>query len=453
MLKLHKSYIIMLVLLSQIVLSVTVGILVLHRSSKHQILPNVYIDSLNVGNKTKGQAELMVREHYDKFADNSNLLIKYGEDKEYRIKFSDIESSIDYEATINQAYTINEGNELARLIKGLFSANRNTVYPVVKFNERKLEKKLREFELLIDKAPASAKMYLEDGKVRKVPEEVGVKLNIPNSIAKIKNELGRHLNSAMEFEPQNNSEIKIVAPELTLDMLNGVDYVISSYTTQIKSPEIKESVKECSKAINGCLVLNLGRDRKESKEFSFVEWLKKKDLLIEQKNDGYSQVASTLYAALLKTGIDINCIESRRHETPSDYIEPGLEVKISDEDGDFKFSNPFDFPIAIFSECDDKSITVFIVGNKKSDYSEKEIEVNIVQRYEPSVLRVVNYDLKPDEEKVISSGKQGIEVEVYRVLKENGKENSHRIYANKYDAVGAIVQVGPKSKLDNQMDK
>jgi len=422
-------------------------------SSKRQILPGVYIESLNVGNQTKSQAELLVKEHYDKFADNSDLLIKYGGDKEFLIKFSDIKSSIDYEETVNQAYSINEGNVFARLIRGFFSSTRKTVYPVVKFDERELEKKLREFELLIDKAPVSAKMYLENGKVRKVSEASGVKLNIPKAIEKIKNEIGSHLNSSIEFEAQNNKEINVVAPELTLDMLEGVDYVISSYTTQIKSPEIRDAVKECSEAMNGCLVLNSSPDKKKSKEFSFVEWIKKKQLLIEQKNDGYSQVASTLHAALLKTGIDIDCINSIRNETPVDYIDPGLDVKISDKDGDYKFSNPFDFPIAIFSECNDESITIYIVGNKSSDYSENELEVNIVQRFEPPVLKVVNYDLKPDEQKVISSGKQGIEVEVYRVSKENGKENSNRIYVNKYDAVGAIMQVGPKSKPDNQVDK
>ncbi len=453
MAKSHKSYIVMLVLLSQTVLSVTIGMLVLHMSSKHNILSDVYIDSLYVGNQTESQAELKVREHYDKFADSSNLLIRYEDGKEYSIKFSDIEFSIDYMATINQAYTINEGNELARLIKGFFSTDRNTVYPVVKFDERKLEKKLREFEFLIDKAPVSARMYLENGKIRKVSEVSGVKLNIPNSIEKIKNELGSHLNSAIEFKSQNNSEISIIRPELTLDMLEGVDFVISSYTTQIKSPEIKEAVQECSKAINGCLILNLGHDRQKGKEFSFSEWLKKKELVIEQKNVGYSQVASTLHAALLKTGIDISCIDSNRNEVPTDYIDPGLDVRISEGEDDLKFINPFDFPIAIFSECDDKSITVYIVGNKSSDYSEKEIEVNVVQRFEPPVLRVVNYDLKPEEEKVISSGKQGIEVEVYRVLKEKGTENSQRLYVNKYDAIGAIMQVGPKTRPDNQMEK
>lgn len=453
MAKPQKSYIVLLVLLSQTVLSVTLGMLVLHMSSKSNILSDVYIDSLYVGNQTKSQAELKVREYFDKFADNSNLLIKYGDGKEYNIKFSDIEFSIDYEATVDQAYTINEGNGLARLIKGFFYTDRNTVYPVVSFDEKKLEEKLREFEFLIDKSPVNARMYLENGKIRKVSEVSGVKLNISNSIEKIKNELGRHLNTPIEFETENDREINTIKPELTLDMLEGVDYVISSYTTQIKAPEIKDAVKECSKAINGCLILNLGGDKQKNKVFSFKEWLTKKDLVIEKENIGYSQVASTLHAALLKTGIDINYIDSNRNKLTTDYIDPGLDVNIAEGEDDLKFSNPFAFPIAIFSECDDDSVTVYIVGNKTADYAEKELEVKVVQWFEPPILRVVNYDLKPDEEKVISSGKKGIEVEVYRVNKEKGKENSQLLYVNKYDAIGAIMQVGPKTRPDSYMDK
>lgn len=348
MAKPNKSYIVMLVLLSQTVLSVSIGMQALHASSKEHIIPDVYIDSLNVGNQTKSQAALMVKEHYDKLYCSSSLLIRYGKGKNYSIKFSDIDFSIDYDATVNEAYSINEHSKLATLIKGFFSFDRKMVYPVIKFNETKLEKKLKELGLLIDKAPVDAQMYLENGVVRKTSEEMGIKLNIANSMEKVKNELRSHLDSAIEFDAQNNFEITTVRPKLALDELKGVDCIISSYTTKIKSPELREAVKEGAKSINGCLILSAGVDSEKTHGFSFNQWLKKKDPSFEPKNQGYSQVASTLYAALLKTGIDVNCIDRKRYETPVDYIEPGLDVKISEEDGDFQFDNPFDFPIAVF---------------------------------------------------------------------------------------------------------
>ena len=85
---------------------------------------------------------------------------------------------------------------------------------------------------------------------------------------------------------------------------------------------------------------------------------------------------------------------------------------------------------------------MYIVGRRDYNYSEEEIEVKITQRIEPSILKVVNYDLKPLEERVINSGKEGIEVEVYRVSKEKDKKSSELLYVNSYETVGAIVQIG-----------
>ena len=451
--KYNKSYIVMLVLLSQTILSITVGMFTLHMTSKEQILPGVYINTLSVGNCTKSEAVSMIKEHYDKPSDYSKLLIKYGYGKEYSINLSELEFSIDYEATVNEAYSIGNSSKFARIIKGFFSSDKKTVYPIVKLNEEKLEKQLKDLALLIDEAPVKAQMYFNKGELSKTPHESGIKLNISNSIKKIKNELGSHLDSAIEFNVRNTFEIDTVPPELTFEDLKGADCVISSYTTPINSPELKETVWEGANALNGFLIFGSSSNGEKSEEFSFLQRLKEKGLSFEQKNDGYSIVASTFYTALLKTGIDINCIDRTRHETPVDFIEPGLDVKVSVQNEDFKFINPFEFPIAVFSECNDESITVYIVGSKIPGYSESEMEVNITQRFEPPVLRVVNYDLKPEEEKIISSGKQGIEVEVHRVTKENGKKSSQRIYINKYDAIGAIMQVGPKIRPDNRTDK
>lgn len=442
MLKNNKGYIVMLLLLSQTILSITIGMLSLHISSKGNILPNVYISSLNVGNHSKDKAMSVIKEHYNELAENSSLLIKYGDDKEYKIKLSDIDFSIDYEATADEIYYINESSRFARIIKGFFSKDKITVYPVVNLNEEKLKKHLENLALLIDKAPVNATISFQKGKINKTPHQLGMKLNIPNSIEKIKSEIQSHIDTAIEFNIENNFEMNWVWPELTLADFSGVDSIIASYSTPILNNETSEDVKRAAKALNGFLVMGSDLNNGKYKEFSFVKRLKEKGIYLEEKNEGYSQVASTLYAALLKTGIDIDYIDRNKHETTVEYIEPGLDVEISEAGGDFVFRNPFDFPIAVFTDWDDGNITVYIVGRRDYNYSEEEIEVKITQRIEPSILKVVNYDLKPLEERVINSGKEGIEVEVYRVSKEKDKKSSELLYVNSYETVGAIVQIG-----------
>jgi len=452
MLKHSKGYVVMLVLLSQTLLSITLGLFGLHMFSKGHILPNVYINSLSVGNYTKSKAVSTLKEHYGKLSSYSSLVINYSDDKEYRIKLSDIDFSIDYEATADLAYSFGESSKFARIVKGVFSASSKTVYPIVNLNEEKLEKHLKDFALLVDRPPENAQMHFHNGEINITSHKSGLKLNMTNSVEKIRNEIGSHLDSAIEFKVKNNFEINSVPPDITVSDFKGVHSIISSYSTPIINDELKVSIKQAVKALNGFLLPKSDLDDEKHMEFSFIQRLKQKGVLVEKEDEGYSQVASTLYTALLKTGIDIDFVKRTKHEKPVDYIEYGLDVKIS-KDGNLSFKNPFDFPIAVFSEWDDKTVTVYVIGNKSSDYSERKIEVNITQRFEPSVLRVVNYDLKPGEERIISSGKQGIEVEVSRVSMKNNKKSSELLYVNKYDAIGSIMQVGPRHKPDNSTDK
>jgi hypothetical protein len=210
------------------------------------------------------------------------------------------------------------------------------------------------------------------------------------------------------------------------------------------STESSEDVKRAARALNGFLVMGADLNNGTYKEFSFIKRLKEKGIFIEENNEGYDQVASTLYAALLKTGIGMDYIDRKKHDSIVEYIAPGLDVEISEDDGDFTFRNPFDFPIAVFTECDDRKITVYIVGRRDNDYQDKEIGVKVTRMVEPSVLKVVNYDLKPLEEKIINSGKPSVSAEVYRVTGDNGDKNSEILYINSYETEGTIIQVGPK---------
>jgi len=86
---------------------------------------------------------------------------------------------------------------------------------------------------------------------------------------------------------------------------------------------------------------------------------------MEKNNEGYNQVASTLYAALLLTDIDRTGITRVSHESAVDYIEPGLDVVVFGDTIDFKFINSMESPIMIFSSVKNNKITVSIAGKKK----------------------------------------------------------------------------------------
>ncbi|MGI6668682.1 MAG: VanW family protein [Acetivibrionales bacterium] len=156
---------------------------------------------------------------------------------------------------------------------------------------------------------------------------------------------------------------------------------------------------------------------------------------------GMTMVASTLYAALLKTGMPVDCITRLPHKMAVDYIEPGLDSWISGNAGDLKFTNPFKNNIAIFAEQNEDRVVVAIAGSLADKPEKSEISTEIVQRFEPPVYYVENNNLKQGEKLILNPGKEGIVVNVYR--------NGILIGTDEYEAEKAIIQIGPGSRQIN----
>ncbi|MFZ5990031.1 MAG: peptidoglycan binding domain-containing protein [Bacillota bacterium] len=450
MTKFKKNLIITAIILFQTTMAIAAGLFVLYVSKKDYIPPNVFIepvDSICIGNQTRDQALNIIKEYYKPLIENSRLTIKWDKST-YNIKFNDIDASIDYMATLDLAFKKKEKGRLLGFIRDYFAEEKRIIYPVIEYNEEKLRGKVIELSSMVNKPHEDARMFLENGSIVKVPEKSGVRLNTENTIKKIEGGFGKHLREPVELKFGYHGEIYADKPDVTLEKLKSMDTIIASFSIKIKYPEVEEYIKRAAPAINSVKLEGRGME-----EFSFNECLKERGMDPNQVYDEYNQVASALYAALLKTEISLDAIKRSKNETPVDYTMPGLDVKIDNINCDFKFRNTLSHSIIIFTEVKDKDLTVYIVGSKRDVQGESNIKVMEVQKFEPSTYSVVNYDLKPGEKNFISYGKPGTQVEVYKVKKKNGREEEELLYTNKYEAVAAILQIGPPKISDNKIIK
>lgn len=441
----NKYIVVTIVLIVQTVLAISSGLLALNSSKKDRIPPNVYVGSVFVGNKTKAEAIALIKEHFDSKISNGKLVIDCGNGKDYFIKYSDINAVPDYDKTIMKAFNNNSNRGyLINLINDFFSSRERVVYPEMTFDKEVLAKRIDEVALLVYKPAKDAQVGIMDNKVVKIEEEKGLKLNTNKTIEMISDEIGKSLEAPLELTKGPGGEITVIEPYQTLEKLKGLDEIIAVYSTEIKKPNIEEDVLEAVKAIDSVTVFPKSDANSENNNFfSFNKCLRDSGIEIESVNDGYNIVASTLYAVLLKTDIGIDSIKRSKNQNSVDYILPGLDVKIDGQKNDLVFVNTLTYPIKIFAEIKDQKLNVSLIGKGKGEKNDIEIGYSIVQRFIPSVVTTVNYDLKPGEKKWLYRGKEGIEVEVYKNTRKNGNKIKELLYVDKYEAVDAILQTSP----------
>ncbi|NTV88793.1 MAG: hypothetical protein HGA22_00280 [Clostridiales bacterium] len=415
----------------------------------------VSVGSVDIGGLKPEAAEAKLDEYYSGIFTNGKLRISVKDtDFKFEKPYSELNPSFDSKGTIASIIGSSPAEKIRNNMRNYpGTAGTSVINPVIVFNEGLIRQMLMDISPLINKEAKDAKISIIDGKVIKTPETSGLQLNVSKTAEYIKN----HITSNPEAEivlspygtnPNGDNEITTTNPQIRLRDIDDIEQVIAKYSTDITDASAKEFITKAADAISGLIIpVYDGTGSDIDMEFSFINWLNTASLEIKDINTGYDQVASTLYAAILRAGIKNESITRLQHELPTDYIEPGLDALISPNGGDLKFKNTLTCNIAIFAEVDGDKLTIMIAGSlrdKKAD-ADTELKVDVVQMIDPTVVNVESKEIEPGEKIVVNPGKKGMLVEVYR--------GDELIGTNKYEAVQEIVQVGPDSDWKNSDNK
>jgi len=428
----------------------TIGFLVVSFLTKDQLPPGISIGQIDIGRMSEQEAIQKLEEYYGNIFKNDYANIDYevqNTRKSFKIKYSEIEMSLKAQETVDFAISQKGRNAFERVIFSYFIPKKIKAPLNIEFNHDKLKKNLMSLAALIEKKPKNANIYLLNGKLTKDVSELGINLNIENSIEKITRSISEDVNATIVFDYKDNYEINTVNPEFSQEKLEDIEDIIATYSTEIKSKENEEYIKLAVKAINKVWLNGSADSRNKPVEFSFNNYIRKEKELMEKNNEGYNQVASTLYAALLLTDIDRSGVTRVSHEYAVDYIEPGLDVVVFGDTIDFKFVNSMESPIMIFSSVKNNKITVSIAGKKKDKSIVNNLKIDIEDRYPQSVINVEDESLDQGHKKVISRGKEGVLVKVSLQTEKAGVVVDRKeLYKQKYKPSDSIVQIGSENK-------
>lgn len=429
---------IFLLVLVQSALAIIIGAAVLVGTSLDTVPAGALVGDLPIGGMNCSDAARKIESDYSEKFKLQSIKLEAEGGKTYEIPFSGIEARVDGDATIDTLKSLGGFKDIPNLFNNYFGHGGPALKPVVLFNEGKLRMELAALAEKIYVAPEDAVIEYKDGIIKRKAETDGLSLNVSNAVEEIRKQLSADPWGAVKLTRADNYALQVVEPSKKLRDYEDIQQVLSEYTTQIIDSELAGSIKLAAASINGA-ILPAAVNAHASSAFSFTERLTSKNANIDNDDEGYDQVASTLYAALLTAGLPVECITRLPHKLPADYIGPGLDAWISGSTADLKFSNPFAHQLAVFAQVEGSEIKVAVAGSLSDKKEKYEIRTEITQRFAPPVFYVEDQSLKAGEKIVLNPGKEGFLVEVYR--------NDELIGSgpDKYDAERTIIQIGPDS--------
>lgn len=417
----------------------------------NKIYPNVFIKEINVGGMTKEEAKNALNNNYTKNIGNKEIIVNIkGKDKEFKANYSEISPKYDVDKAIDEAF--NYGKDSNFFKKNSLIKNKKNYKQEIQLNFTYNNKKLTSLEDKIVKKftilPKDATISI-NGKILITPEKVGYGVDKKELDNKFKEEL----NGDIGNETKIVVEEKEVMPKVTKKELSKIDGVMGEFTTSYQS-------SDSNRATNIQVVTNFvdGTVLMPGEEFSYSETSQKDKSLYKEGNayinnqvvkdigGGICQVSTTLYRAVMKA--NIRSTERYNHSLTVGYSKPGLDATVAWGYLDYKFKNPYDFPIYIKGITHNKMVTFKIYGDVDGLKGRTYDMTNEVLRViNPTEEIIKDPNLEEGKRIVESNGQTGYVARGYQLTYENGQLiKKELVSTDNYAMVPRKVRVGTKKK-------
>ena len=247
--------------------------------------------------------------------------------------------------------------------------------------------------------------------------------------------------------------LKIIKPKVTLEQLGQKTFpdLLGTYETQYDGTQVNRTtnLKIAVRRLNGYILRPgeefsynriMGRSEHEYKSAAIFS----AGRVVDELAGGICQISSTLYAAALKTNLEITQRTNHGFVTP--YAKPGLDATVYFNAIDFRFKNNRKYPIKIVATISNGVTRVSFYGIKTEDVR---VDLNpVLLSVTPRpVTERKDPNLAEGQKRVIQNGIDGRRVRVYKTVYINGvKQSTTVVSTDIYRPMAKIVAVGTKKK-------
>lgn len=422
----------------------------------NEIYDNVEICGFNFGGKSKDEAKDILQTQYiDKLLKNTINIS--ANDKNFSIELSHLIQDSNLDEIVNSAFSFGKNLNLLEKYETITSKKSKKYSLVFTCNESNLRTFITSIEKEVNTSPINASIDINnndtikrdsDGKFVITPEVKGFKLDNDKLFADLKTLVKQGVTENLSIKaPMQEKEASI-----TKAMLLNIDTKIASFSTSFQgSPSGRvTNIKVATKPISGILLMpddifsfnkTVGNRTKENGYFDAKVIVNNK---IESGiGGGVCQVSTTLYNAILRTGI--SSLERQNHSLPSSYVDIGLDATVSWDQLDYKFKNTLGYPIIIEGYTSNEQLYFNIYSNAKLTNKTYTIENDVYEVIKPPIQYIYDRTYKETSPKLTGHGSNGYKVRVIRKTFENGSLNNSEVISNDtYKPTPTVYTVGSK---------
>ncbi|MBU3145524.1 VanW family protein [Clostridium sp. CF012] len=344
------------------------------------IYSDIKIANIALGGKTKEEAKNIIKYQYIDAIKNKKLYVTV-DDKIYSVDNSNLIKGYDMDNVIDKAFNFGKNLSIIEKHKLIKTGSKKRYSLEFTCDDDSIEGFTRNIEKENNKNPINATIEMAaEGAIKIDADKKGYKIEKEKLNKDIENKIKAGANEDIHITaPVKKTEA--VVTKATLFLINTC---IASFSTKFESSSFMRAnnIDISVRAING-KILNPGES------FSFNEVLGERTrergymeapIIINNKigsgiGGGICQVSSTLYNAILKTGIQ--GIERIHHSVPSSYVGLGLDATVDWGNIDFKFKNTLEYPIYIEARTQNKNLYINIFSNSDLNKKKYIIDNNI----------------------------------------------------------------------------
>lgn len=441
----RKYFILLILVFAQIIFGIGGGIIAsgIYHKKSDLVLPGIEVSGIDLQGLTRWEAR-------DKLENSLSLppaLILVWEDESFEIPLDPSVSRYLIDELLEGTEDVREFSGDREFIFNLisWSPRRQSLTPRLTASPDYLWHELDNIKALIDREAQDAEIYLDMGVPVVLPEKWGLSLDIDASRKVI-----------LEFLAKGDTkdiplQVTYVAPDITSSRLPDFSHVLALAITSLEDSE-PDRIHNIALATGMLSEIYL----EPGEVFSFNEKLgrataekgfREVPVIINREfvpgiGGGICQVSTTIYLAALKAELDV--VQRTPHSRPVSYVPLGQDATVSHDLLDLKIRNNRDFPLLLVGKVNEM-LEFSVYGKREYENREVEISSEDITVISPQTLEQPDPNLPMHTRQVVREGQDGYQVNVHRIIYENGRLISKDIISTDfYPPVHEVVRIGKK---------
>ena len=411
----------------------------------------ISINGIDLGGKTRSQAEELLEGYYDNIA-NGRLEIRAGSNY-YSRTYRELGYSWNYKNQLESAMSLGQSVGTIKKYKALsdMHAGKMALEGKDDIDQSRLLTLVSSIAEKCKREPIDSTLTRENKQFIVTPGRKGARLDQIETYQRIL--------EALDGFPEHaavTAKIEMVDQTVSYEMLSAVKDLLGTCTTYVNGSDDRAwNVELGTSHFNGLLLMpgescsaSLQMEERTQENGYKMAGQYVDGQSVDTWGGGICQVSSTLYQALLQAEIQID--ERHNHSLTVKYLDPSLDAAISWGVKDMRFTNDQEYPIYIEGWVDkNRNCTFNIYGCETREPGRTLEYVSVIdeQRYDPDIP-VMSDDYPVGYEKRSGQNHPYTKSHMDKIVYMNGEQVSREtIHYDTYESSPAKLIIGTNKTM------